>query len=217
LINTSGNNSFRDQLNARLKAILSKAKIERVAFFAQDPDGDFSWTFASYNVLPNGGIQPLPVAGMSADVQTLSNTSGFEFVSSDSMRMTPGSDQLFDFLENSQSYKKQGDLPGLISRVQRIENPDVNHPGTIDCVSCHTARPVRSNLIGSKILSESDWLKDSYASKLFSQTTVLAPALSKSESAFDDKILRSFGYYNNVPVISQRVVNESAKVAESFQ
>lgn len=90
-----------------------------------------------------------------------------------------------------------------------IENPNIFNPESMDCVNCHIAQAAREYL--------SEKLPATIDQNLFSAfkyTNVNYNLENKSTQVFNTTQLRGVGYFGVDLAISQRVINESASVAE---
>lgn len=90
-----------------------------------------------------------------------------------------------------------------------IENPYLFNPESMDCVNCHIAQAAREWL--------SEKLEPSVDQNLFSAfkyTNGKYNLENKSDQIFNTHQLRGVGYFGSDLAISQRVINESAVVAE---
>lgn len=93
--------------------------------------------------------------------------------------------------------------------VVKIENPKAFNAENMDCVSCHVAQPLKHwalNKRGGPRLTETLALTEYKNSKFNLQNL--------STQAASTKNLRAFGYFGNQMALSQRVIHESADVAE---
>lgn len=91
----------------------------------------------------------------------------------------------------------------------RIQNPDRHNPNTMDCVSCHVAQTAFRFAD-----RQFPWLllaRRHSGEAFLSQNFSLANTTSDPNRTDN---LRAFGYFEQMPAISQRVINESARVAE---
>ncbi|MFS4459378.1 hypothetical protein [Bdellovibrio sp. HCB2-146] len=93
----------------------------------------------------------------------------------------------------------------------RIENPKVFNPENMDCVSCHVAQPVKHWVLNKRpgLEVEKLWSADIYRNARYDMTNVTA-------RISDTHRIRAFGYFDDGPAISQRVINESAEVADAL-
>ncbi len=112
------------------------------------------------------------------------------------------------FNEGKTAFQTEG-VAKMRKRIDRIENPKLNNPSTVDCVSCHaveSARRVSTREYGAVASEDAMVLPLEYE-------------LDRSipDFAMDNTInLRSFGYYDSDPVISRRVLLESYLFQQAF-
>ena len=121
-----------------------------------------------------------------------------------------GSDNLLPLLENSRFLRADDpvSLGALGKAVADIENPRIHTPETMDCVSCHAAQAAGSVLFGRVAgLSElPQVMKGRFQSSLPLQNLGLRQG--------NTHVLRALGYIDRDLVLSRRVINETANVAE---
>ncbi|MBC7465088.1 MAG: hypothetical protein H7256_03780 [Bdellovibrio sp.] len=98
-----------------------------------------------------------------------------------------------------------------LKSIYRIENPKVFNPTTMDCVSCHAAAPAkewvakkRGDIVTTDLFSENAYQNFRY------------DLTNTSADITNTQIIRAFGYFRSGPAISQRIINESAEVADSL-
>lgn len=98
-----------------------------------------------------------------------------------------------------------------MNAAKRIENPKIYNPETMDCVSCHTTQGAISwvDRNRSAIKPAQGWSPDIYTNFKFNLKNI-SPVLSNTQN------LRAFGYFGSDVAISQRMINESAEVAEQL-
>jgi hypothetical protein len=96
--------------------------------------------------------------------------------------------------------------------INKIENPKLNSPATMDCVHCHIAEPIKTwvDKNHSK-MARPNQTNESRFSGSWGQN-LSNPTNQKK----NNKSLRSFGYKNATPSINQRAINESASVAQTL-
>ncbi|WP_374029712.1 hypothetical protein [Bdellovibrio bacteriovorus] len=94
--------------------------------------------------------------------------------------------------------------------IYRIENPHDFNPENMDCASCHVAQIARVWLERNRadLKIENLWSQHAYKNAAHSLENV-SPALKNTQ------IIRAFGYFGEEAAISQRVINESAEVADA--
>lgn len=126
-----------------------------------------------------------------------------------------GQDLWFRLLSDSKKTKEtrsELELKSIVRRAIQLENPRAHNPGTADCVSCHLAQTVR--LWGENNFRNWDW-KNDFAKDRFKGTK--QSLANQSVRPFQTDHMRSFGYFGDDPIISQRVIHESAMVVDSMK
>lgn len=119
----------------------------------------------------------------------------------------------FRLLADSQKFKdtqSEDEIKEAIKIAFKLENPEQHNPGTIDCVSCHLAQTVR--LWGTKHFPAWDmnalFPKDAYVNtQINMKNTSVNPSFTNR--------IRNFGYFNDEPIISQRLLNETAEIVKN--
>ncbi|MBO9665839.1 MAG: hypothetical protein J7501_03395 [Bdellovibrio sp.] len=98
-----------------------------------------------------------------------------------------------------------------VRAAYRIENPHVFNPENMDCVNCHVAQMTREWVTRkrSDIGINDLWQSFGYQNPRYNMSNV-TPILGHTQN------LRAFGYFIENVAISQRVINESAEVADTI-
>jgi hypothetical protein len=92
----------------------------------------------------------------------------------------------------------------------RIENPRLQDPNTMDCVSCHAAQPAQLWALREfRALKLDQLAEDSKYSSNY-------PLANTSPHPERTGLFRAFGYDGREPAISQRVINETAAALETI-
>lgn len=172
-----------------------------------------NWAFLAYE-FENGQLTPQPIPRLNGKrAQVFINhaipTDHFEGMG---MSPTPtGEDLLNDLLTEPLEIGlgNEDKIRQAFRAVYKIEHPHLYNPETMDCVSCHVAQPAKYAFLNKRpdlnlgiVGNDLKYKNSNYNLK------------NISPQLFDTQILRSFGYFQNKPVISQRVINESASVAD---
>ncbi len=108
--------------------------------------------------------------------------------------------------------QSRSELKSIIRRAIRLENPRLHNPGTADCVSCHLAQTVR--LWGEKNFGDWNWQKEFESDRFFESSRNLQ---NLSVRPFQIDRMRAFGYFGADPILSQRVIHETALVADALK
>lgn len=101
-----------------------------------------------------------------------------------------------------------------VNTWNRILNPKNFDTTNLDCVHCHIASVTRTwaEAKFASTLKKTDINLGKY-SQAFANRHNLKNVTDKKDTT---KSLRSFGYFNHVPFINERAINESAEVADSL-
>lgn len=93
----------------------------------------------------------------------------------------------------------------------RIENPKVFNPENMDCATCHVAQPAIHWVLNNRPNLKVDqiWNADIYKNMKYNLE-------NQSPGVANTQIIRAFGYFGTDMAVSQRVINESAEVADSL-
>lgn len=113
--------------------------------------------------------------------------------------------------EKNSEEKTEDVIKAELKAAFRIENPQTFNPETMDCASCHLTQPVIHWAKNKKpdLHLEQIWSSEIYKNKNHNLTN-LTPELGRTDN------VRSFGYFNQQITLSQRVINESAEVADQL-
>ncbi|MDX9730698.1 MAG: hypothetical protein RBT63_02910 [Bdellovibrionales bacterium] len=163
-----------------------------------------------------GSLRLRPTQAFTMDMEGIAQLEEF------SVRVTPApKDDLtwVEFVKDSLGFRVdrpkttlEDDLKHIASRAFFFENPKLTNPGTLDCVSCHAAQTTR--LWSQKNVPQLgytwDWLGG------FKQVQYESPHNLENRSVrpLQTNRLRGFGYFEDEPQISQRVINETAEVLD---
>lgn len=100
-------------------------------------------------------------------------------------------------------------LKEALTTINKVDNPRLHSPATMDCVHCHITGPVEQWINKSFPKIKSDESR-------YVQDFVNRHNLINNTIGDHNKSLRSFGHLGKVPSINQRVINESAFVADEL-
>lgn len=204
----AANLSYRKSLSNLFLSVANINNLTRVTSMGLRGAGDM-WTFQSFAYHNHQLTEEIIPRTQDATMQTFMN-SAIPATSFDGGSLDPmpeGSDTFNELMlgsielpENKILMQKQ------VQSILNIENPLKHHPKTIDCVSCHVAGPAKIWSLSSGL----DWLdfikNNSYQNSNYNLT-------NPTELYINTQRLRAFGYNDSLPIISQRVINESAVVA----
>lgn len=115
--------------------------------------------------------------------------------------------------EGNQISATEDQLRLFMRSVRSVENPLIVDVDAQDCVSCHIAQPIGKYILEkSKLARESSAAEEDFSSEELYQNK--KHNLSNLTNTLNTRRIRGFGYFENEIAISQRVINESAEVAD---
>lgn len=170
-------------------------------------------TASGWSVIKIAALQPQPAA--QSFFLTPEGLQNLEEFSGGISMVPPGQDLWFRLASDSKKVREtrtESELKLIVHRAMQLENPRYNNPGTADCVSCHLAQTVR--LWGEHHFPNWDW-KNEMSQYRFRETN--QNLSNQSVRPFQTDRMRAFGYFGDDPIISQRVVNETALVVENLK
>lgn len=126
------------------------------------------------------------------------------------------SDNFNDLISDSSKFNitTEDKIIAFTRAAFKFENPNLNNPGTLDCVSCHAAQPVRSWALRN--FKNTDWGNlTEVAYTPIRQNNEDLSNLSPLQN--QTNILRAFGYFKEFGFVSQRVINETNEVVNTLE
>jgi hypothetical protein len=119
-----------------------------------------------------------------------------------------GSDVLKVILSPSTSLgpEKDAEIKREMEILGRIENPKNFHANNMDCVTCHVAEAAKQWVLRDKGYLDLQHVLSYESSRHNLKNT--------TPQMWNTQMVRAFGYFGRNPAISQRVINESAEVAD---
>ncbi len=209
------NSLYAKNLFNMLLSFSGEQKLSRITFMQLSASANI-WTFGGFDLI-GGAMQALQIPRINNISQAFSNSVITEptpnFFKGDIFPAPQGIDT-FNLLIRDSSVIAPTDKDEIIESTLsavRIENPLNHNPHTVDCVSCHTAQAAKLWAI-----RQYPWL---WLDLRSSDLTFHSKFNLNNTSANPEKTtsLRAFGYDGVEPAISQRVINETAKVLESLE
>jgi hypothetical protein len=177
--------------------------------------GGDKWEFRGFNIVNGKPVEiEIPRTG-NARAQSffVSLASDREYRNG---RISPaplGEDNLNLILRDSRAItaRDADTLKGLGASVARIENPDIHSPETMDCVSCHSTQ-----VAGALLFGNVPWLsRDPQITRhAFRSSSPLLQSLATTRNI--PRVFRALGYFERTPVLSRRVINETALVVSQL-
>lgn len=203
-VNTAFSTSpeYRAKLGALVSRYASSARLFRMTLFGQETEhAAIVWVFRGEE-LQAGALQPITIPGIDAGAQEVLLFAG------DSFMVTPLVDEPAGFaraametsFRNSTPAEQRESVQGLLA----IDNPTRHTSNTVQCATCHmttSITPPRAADAGLDVTT----FAERYTSSLFDLSPLGNPATR-------NRTMRALGYFNDVPLVSVRVVSETANV-----
>jgi hypothetical protein len=173
---------------------------------------DNLWQFVGFSVV-NGQLQEIMIPRLSlSSAQTFVNSSNTDIFRGGFAPKPQGEDLLNHLILNSDGLKDQDELiQKEVGAAYKIENPKFYTPENMDCVSCHTAQTARLWSLRNRPQLKLDQVWDSVSYKNLKYNLS-----NNSPEVWNTHNLRGFGYFERGMALSQRVINESAEVADAI-
>jgi hypothetical protein len=199
--------SYARALKDLVGAHCSQSTLTRVAFMSVNPEG-FAWTFGAFNVEGGRLIDDTIPRLRSLKRQGVREEGGSVFRAGVLLPDVPGDDLPVLLSESEVRLTDDETLRSALSSALRLEHPDRSNPKTHDCASCHVASRSRRNAERRRNVDTSAFA-DAFGSSRYD--------LRRVDGAADDPhAMRAFGYFGFLSALSQRTINESARVAEAL-
>lgn len=194
-----------------IKIIYSFIGIEnfsRVTFMQLSMTGN-AWVFGGFDYI-NSELQPIQIPRINSFKQTFKNSAAprpIWFIGG--ITPEPTQPENFNILTRDSRKLAPQDEAAIIEAAKaafKFENPKLHNPGTVDCVSCHVAQPAKI-----WAMRQYPWLQLDSLSRDITYSSKLN-IRNMSPMQIHTNIVRSFGYFMNMPFVAQRTINESAEV-----
>ena len=205
---------FSQGLRELLLKYCGEQNLWRVTSMSTLVGGD-KWEFRGFNVVNGKPLEIVIPRTGNARAQSF-----FVSLASDSEyrngRISPaplGEDNLNLILRDSRAIEARDadTLKGLGASVARIENPAIHTPETMDCVSCHSTQ-----VAGALLFGNVPWLsRDPEITRhAFRSSSPLLQSIATTRNI--PRVFRALGYFEKTPVLSRRVINETAVVVSQL-
>ena len=177
--------------------------------------GGDAWEFSGFNIVGGKPVEiVIPRTGNArAQSFSVSLASDSEYRNGRISPVPLGEDNLNLILRDSRAIKARDldTLKGLGASVARIENPAIHSPETMDCVSCHSTQ-----VAGALLFGDVPWLsRDPEITRhAFRSSSPLLQSVATTRNM--PRVFRALGYFEKTPVLSRRVINETAVVVSQL-
>jgi hypothetical protein len=178
--------------------------------------GGDMWVFFQFGIVDGKPVvQPIARLGnklTQAFVNQVSPATSFGRVQ---VAPEPLSEDFFKTIVSSSETLNESQDPLIQKEMEilyRIENPKSFHANNMDCVSCHLAQPAKQWAFRARphLNLQNAWPASVYQNSRHNLENT-TPGL------WSTHMLRGFGYFGGQPALSQRVINESAEVADQLE
>lgn len=219
LIRREGLNSdyYKSLKNIYFKYI-GEQNMDRITFMSLFANKTV-WFFGGINIDSEKNVSKIIIPRINNGIQQFINDSGSnETPDSFFGRIFPApkdNDNFNNLLADSSKFSQQNeeDIINFTRASYKFENPALNNPGTLDCVSCHAAQPVRS------------WTYKNFPGINFGDLTDVKYIPTRNTQNLSNitikqnqtNVVRAFGYFDDTAVTSQRVINESTEVVNTLE
>ncbi len=173
-------------------------------------DADFFWELHGESVT-NGVETALVIPTLPDSTTDMSLDASASPLESNFSPVTSSTDNIV-VLSNADQAMSAGQTQrqAAFDAALRIENPTMNSPNTIDCVSCHMAEPARA-LVGQQMFG---MMSAGDSNAFVPASTIPAADLAATQTmlinADSGLNIHAFSYRETNPMINQRVINETA-------
>jgi hypothetical protein len=198
---------FSQDLNQLLLKFCGEANLWRVTSMSTLVGGD-KWEFRGFNIV-NGKPVDIVIPRIGNATKQSFSVSQVNDRDYSNGRISPsprGEDSLNLLLRDSRMLggEDSNTLEILGESVARIENPDIHSSDSMDCVSCHSTQAAGTLLFGRVpwLRRDQQVLKHAYRSASPLQNLATTPG--------SPRVFRALGYFEKSPVLSRRVINETA-------
>ncbi|WP_413288676.1 hypothetical protein [Bdellovibrio sp. HCB337] len=197
--------------NNIIKKFAGAENLSRVTAMVLRGAGDM-WAFQGFEV-KNGGLQILKIPRINHGSQAFLNFAvpADHFDRGQISPEPKAPDTINQIIRNSDKLSAGNEelIRQEVTAALRIENPKNFNPENLDCVSCHVAQPAREwaqrkrgDITIADLVQGFGYQNPRY--NLSNSTKILS----------NTQMIRAFGYFIQEASISQRVINESAEVAD---
>lgn len=202
------NGAYYSQFIKIIYSFIGIENFSRVTFMQLSMTGN-AWIFGGFDY-KNSELQPIQIPRINAFKQTFKNSATprpIWFIGG--IVPEPTQSENFNILTRDSRKLAPQDEAAIIEAAKsafKFENPKLHNPGTVDCVSCHVAQPAKI-----WAMRQYPWLQLDNLSRDITYSSQLN-IRNMSPMQIHTNIVRSFGYFMNMPFVAQRTINESAEV-----
>jgi hypothetical protein len=191
VISRPGVSPIPDAAWALVSEAVGESRLTRITFVAVHAS-DEAWTFGGFDIDADG-LSPVRIPGVPEPIQHLTSVGGVATLDATILPDPVIETTIADFLSGAmRDVLDQVGEDEAVQGLERLLDPAVHDPGTVDCASCHIATP------GLRFATR-DGEPDRIA------------------AVYDDsRNQRMFGWYGSTPSISLRVEAETQAALSAF-
>ena len=192
---------YASKLRAFVRRYGGEARLARLTMNAQDLQSEaFAWVLQGIEKQA-GAFVDMPIVGATQLAQRVILGSAANYDVVPVIDQPPGfrstlSQAVFDRADATQK-------PQLLAALAAVENPLSQTSETVACVTCHVSTVVMATRASAAAIDPLA-LPGRY-------TSTFDLSIAGGQSTSTPQTLRALGYFRTVPLISQRVVNETAQ------
>ncbi len=203
-----GEGAYATALNDLVLRLAGEQNLVRMTFFLRAPPANEVWFFGGFD-RKDGVLSQLDIVGVGKSNQRVIHTPSEGGYSLDLLPVekTPEDTSLLLTSEGAKAASRE-DLEKALGAFARIENPTRYSPDDLPCAGCHVSSAVTGHA-KQNLQAELTKMPDVF-------TSARDLSLRGEASGFTSS-LRAFGWFGKKAMISQRVVNESAAVADDLE
>lgn len=199
--------AYRAGVGALVSRYARAARLSRLTLFGQlTMRAALVWVFRGQQ-LEGGVMVPIRIPDIADTAQQVLLTGGTSY------SVTPVADAPAGFRVSLDDISFRGTTPAAqreaLEALGAVDNPALHTADTVQCVSCHVA----TTLLGPRA-ADAGVALDALASPYRNPRFDLTPL---GDESLRFRTLRALGYLHRAPLVSQRVVNESAQVVDELE
>jgi hypothetical protein len=212
---------FANRLKKILLAVCSSKNMIQATLMQFGQPANGWWEFSGFHKNANGKWDPLmvprvndPVARFSNETTEMDPSNTFPVGMRGEIVPAPEGESLSDAIHGWHK-PDESDRPVFertFRTLRSFQNPKLTNPNTLDCVQCHLTDATRFYMNSSLKNVEKPGLADDVTFK--NPDPKLYNLNNVTVSGKSTKIFRALGYWQEFTAVNQRVINETATVAD---
>lgn len=195
-----------------IKKYIGAENLTRITAMVLRGNADM-WAFAGFEVRQNNIVMfPVPRLGDRRSQAFVNMAVPADHFAGGGITPQPAGADTLNKITAESILVETGEEDTVVTEAQaayRAENPHRFTPESMDCVSCHVARPALQWVLNKRpeLRVDQIWNDEIYRNSKYNLDNI-------SPQFWSTQNIRAFGYFGKDIAISQRVINESAEVAD---